>query len=111
LNTNELIGCCGLRPYDPTKKIFEIGVHIIPKLWRNGYALEATRRVIDHAFNVLNCFALFAGHNPNNNASNKLLKKLNFNYIRDEFYAPTGLKHPSYLLTKEEYVTWKQDHP
>jgi RimJ/RimL family protein N-acetyltransferase len=88
LNTNEHIGCCGLRPYKPEKEIYEI----------------------EYAFKVLNCSALFAGHNPKNNVSKKLLEKLNFNYIRDEFYAPTALNHPSYLLTKEDYVTWKQEH-
>ncbi|UCH64638.1 MAG: GNAT family N-acetyltransferase [Ignavibacterium sp.] len=104
-NTNEHIGCSGLRPYDPQKYIFEIGTHILPTHWRNGYALEATLCVIDYAFHSLNCSALFAGHNPKNNASKKLLEKLKFNYIRDEYYEPTGLNHPSYLLTKEEYVT------
>ena len=109
LNTNEHLGCCGLRPYDRTKEIYEIGAHIIPKHWRNGYAFEASSAVIDYAFNILNCYALFAGHNPKNNASKRLLEKLRFNYIRDEYYEPTGLHHPSYLLTKEEYVTWNQD--
>jgi RimJ/RimL family protein N-acetyltransferase len=110
LTTNNYIGCCGLRPYDPTKEIYEIGAHIIPKHWRNGYALEASRSVTNYAFNVLNCSALFAGHNPKNSVSKKLLEKLSFNYIGDEFYEPTGLSHPSYLLTKEDYVTWIQDH-
>ncbi len=110
LTTNELVGCCGLRPYDQEKIIYEIGAHILPKHWRNGYAVEASRFVIDYAFNALNCSTLFAGHNPNNYASKKLLEKLKFNYIRDEYYEPTGLNHPSYLLTKEEYVTWKHCH-
>ena len=109
LSTNEHIGCCGLRPYDQEKFIYEIGAHILPKHWRNGYALEASRCVIDYAFNALNVSALFAGHNPKNHASKKLLEKLKFNYIRDEFYEPTGLKHPSYFLTKKNYESLKQD--
>ena len=109
LNTHEHIGCCGLRPYNPTKNIFEIGVHILPEHWRHGYALEASRCVIEYAFKVINCSALFAGHNPKNDASKKLLEKLNFDYIRDEFYAPTGINHPSYLLYKNDYETLKQD--
>ena len=40
---------------------------------------------------------LFAGHNPKNSASKKLLTKIGFKFIRDEYYAPTGLMHPSYL--------------
>lgn len=110
LNTSEFIGCCGMRSYDLTKGIYEIGVLILPRHWRKGYAIEACRSVIDYAFKELNFSALFAGHNPNNVASKKLLEKLSFSYIRDEYYPPTGLNHPSYFLTKEEYVTWQQDH-
>jgi len=32
------------------------------------------------------------------------LKKLGFAYSHDEYYAPTGLKHPSYLLNKELFI-------
>ena len=108
LDMNEFIGCCGLRPYDLVKNIYEIGAHILPQHWRNGYALEAARTVIDFGFDFLKCSALFAGHNPNNTASRKLLEKLGFTYIRDEYYPPTGLNHPSYLLTKKAYVSLKQ---
>lgn len=96
LNTNELVGCCGLRPYNESK--YEIGFHLRPKFWRQGYAVEAANAVIDYAFNVLRAEGLFAGHNPNNVASKKVLAKLGFSYIGDEFYEPTGLYHPSYEL-------------
>lgn len=59
---------------------------------------------MEYAFKVLKADALFAGHNPKNIASAALLKKLGFKYIYDEFYPPTGLYHPSYLLTKEDYM-------
>jgi [ribosomal protein S5]-alanine N-acetyltransferase len=54
--------------------------------------------VIEHAFKTLAASALFAGHNPNNHASRRLLEKLGFQYTHDELYRPTGLHHPSYLL-------------
>jgi len=47
--------------------------------------------------------SLFAGHNPNNTASQKVLSKLGFKYIGDEFYKPTGLYHPSYQLTASDF--------
>jgi ribosomal-protein-alanine N-acetyltransferase len=46
---------------------------------------------------------LFAGHNPKNEASRHILAKLGFRYTHDELYEPTGLQHPCYLLTAEEY--------
>lgn len=98
LENDEFIGCCGLRPYNLDKKIYEIGFHISSKFWRQGFAFEAAKATICYAFNVLNVKSLFAGHNPNNIASGKLLEKLGFKYSHDEFYAPTGLRHPSYIL-------------
>lgn len=98
LSSNELIGCCGLRPYCENE--YEIGFHLRPQFWGKGYAEEAATAVIGYAFSVLNADALFAGHNPNNAASAKVLRKLGFCYIGDEFYEPTGLYHPSYELRK-----------
>ncbi len=92
------VGCCGLRPYDPARRIYELGVHIRSNWWRQGLAEEAASAVIRYAFNSLGAAALFAGHNPNNRASERLLQKLGFEYSHHEYYAPTGLEHPSYIL-------------
>ena len=59
---------------------------------------------MEYAFISLKVHALFAGHNPKNSGSRKLLIKLGFKYTHDEFYEPTGLDHPSYLLKAEEYL-------
>jgi len=98
LKSGELIGCCGLRPYNET--LYEIGFHLRPDFWRQGYAVEAANAAIDYAFKELHTDGLFAGHNPKNIASKHVLGKLGFQYIRDEFYAPTGLYHPSYEMTR-----------
>lgn len=98
LSTGDHIGCCGLRPYNLDQKIYEIGFHIRSQKWGQGFATEAAQRVITYAFTVLEAQALFAGHNPRNTNSRKLLLKLGFHYTHDEFYEPTGLNHPSYLL-------------
>jgi len=99
--TDELIGCCGLRPHSENR--LEIGFHLRPKFWGRGYAVEAASAVIGYAFTVLDTESLFAGHNPNNTASQKVLSKLGFKYIGDEFYKPTGLYHPSYQLTASDF--------
>ena len=96
LDSNELIGCCGLRPR--SKNTYELGFHLRPEFWHQAYAMEAAQAVIDYAFSVLHADCLFVGHNPNNTASSKVLSKLGFQYIGDEFYGPTGLYHPSYEL-------------
>lgn len=95
--TKEFVGCCGLRPYDLEKNIYEIGVHILPQHWGKGIATEALKRVIEYAFKELKVDNLFAGHNPKNEASKKTLIKLGFKFFKEEYYEPTGLMHPSYL--------------
>lgn len=107
IETHENIGCCGLRPYDLEKNILEMGIHLKEQFWGKGFAQEACLAVIDYAFNTLQVDALFAGHNPKNTASARLLKKLGFTYTHDEFYPPTGLYHPSYLMTKQDYMDKK----
>jgi len=94
--TEEFIGCCGLRPYEIENRIYEIGFHLRHKYWGKGFASEAARATIQYSLDELNATALFAGHNPNNISSKKILGKLGFEYIGDEFYEPTGLYHPSY---------------
>jgi len=103
LDSNQHVGCCGLRPYDPARRIYEIGFHIRPECWRRGYAYEAATAVMNFAFEKLGAAGLFAGHNPQNEASRRLLTKLGFRYTHDEYYPPTGLDHPSYLLTAVDY--------
>jgi len=98
LKDGEHVGCCGLRPYDPAHRVFELGVHIRSCWWRHGFAAEAAAAVIQCAFIKLDASALFAGHNPHNLGSKRLLEKLGFAYTHDEYYAPTGLQHPSYML-------------
>lgn len=109
METLENIGCCGLRPYDLEKNILEMGIHLKKQCWGKGFAQEACLAVIDYAFNILQVDALFAGHNPKNTASARLLKKLGFTYTHDEFYPPTGLYHPSYLMTKQDYMDKKAE--
>lgn len=96
---NEFIGCCGLRPYNTEQHIYEIGFHLKSKYWGKAFGQEAAKTVIQYAFEVLHANQLFAGHNPNNTVSKKVLERLGFCYIGDTYYPPTGLYHPSYQYT------------
>jgi [ribosomal protein S5]-alanine N-acetyltransferase len=101
LESGAHVGCCGLRPYRPAEKIYEIGFHLKTAYWGQGYAREAASAVIAYAFDRLGAAGVFAGHNPANEASRRLLATLGFRYTHDEYYPPTGLHHPSYLLTAQ----------
>jgi RimJ/RimL family protein N-acetyltransferase len=98
LTDGEHVGCSGLRPRDLSQRVAEAGVHIRPAFWRRGYASEALAAVIAVAFGELGLSGLFAGHHPENRASQGLLQKLGFARLGEELYQPTGLMHPSYFL-------------
>lgn len=103
LEDGELVGCCGLRPYGMEKGTYEMGIHLRSAFWRQGYGREAAEAMISYAFDTLHASSLMAGHNPRNLASKRLLAKLGFQYEKDEFYAPTGLYHPSYTMKNPNF--------
>jgi RimJ/RimL family protein N-acetyltransferase len=98
LEDYEHVGCAGLRPYRMEDLVYELGIHLRSPYWGRGLAEEAGRGVVQFAFEEIGARALFAGHHPENSVSQRLLVKLGFRATHEEFYAPTGLKHPSYLL-------------
>lgn len=102
LQDGEHVGCCGLRARAPEPLTLELGFHILHRHWRRGFATEAARRVIRYAFEDIGAAALFAGHNPENHDSGRILGKLGFRHTHDELYEPTGLMHPSYLLRRDD---------
>jgi [ribosomal protein S5]-alanine N-acetyltransferase len=98
LQDGDFVGCAGLRPYGNGEPPFELGFHLRPAYWRQGLAMEAAQAVIAFAFETLAVKTLFAGHHPENGASERLLRKLGFRFSHQEFYPPTGLLEPAYLL-------------
>ncbi|WP_349773180.1 GNAT family N-acetyltransferase [Lacrimispora xylanisolvens] len=90
LSAEELIGCCGILPYKSEKHSYELGFHLRKKYWGQGYAAEAAKAAIDYSFHMLNAKKLYAGHHPENIASEKLLIKLGFQSIGEDFYLPKG---------------------
>ena len=111
ISGDEHVGCCGLRPYRLEQGIYEIGFHLRTPYHRRGLAVEAAQAVMAYAFHPLGVSALFAGHHPANAPSRRVLEKLGFRYTHDEFYPPTGLNHPSYLLMADEYIKMSTASP
>jgi [ribosomal protein S5]-alanine N-acetyltransferase len=97
---SEFVGCCGLKPRVPARRVFELGFYVRPAWWGKGLAVEASRAVIRYAFEQLEATALFAGHHPDNEGSRRTLAKLGFRYTHHELYPPTGLEHPGYELSR-----------
>lgn len=103
-NSTDFVGCGGLRPwiYTPNDQNFEIGFHLVKRYWGQGLASEAARGSRDYAWQELGLWKVYAGHHPDNRASQRVLAKLGFQFIGTVFYEPTGLMHPSYVCKRSE---------
>lgn len=98
LRDSDFVGCCGLRPYQPEKRVFELGFHLTPSCWGLGLASESAKAVIHFAGTSLRAEGLFAGHHPDNASSEKVLVGLGFRFTHEELYQPTGKLHRCYFL-------------
>lgn len=70
-----LIGMCGLRQVQKTGPV-ELLYSLRPRYWRHGYASEAARAVLLHAFEVLGIDQLVASFDDQNVASAGVLRRL-----------------------------------
>ncbi|MBD2164049.1 GNAT family N-acetyltransferase [Calothrix membranacea FACHB-236] len=53
-NSQELIGCCGLRRENHSSEQAELGIELAPKFWgRYAYAIEVAKAMIDFGFQNL----------------------------------------------------------
>ncbi len=75
------LGRCGLRYLDDTREI-ELGYTLTKACWGLGYATEASRAVLHHAFEVLRLERLVAIADPANVASVNVMTKIGMNFER-----------------------------
>ena len=74
----EVLGACGISL--PEREAPEIGYWLGAPFWGHGYATEAVRAVIDHAFADLDFEVLQAGARVTNPASRRVLEKCGFQW-------------------------------
>ncbi|HKG01195.1 MAG TPA: GNAT family N-acetyltransferase [Xanthobacteraceae bacterium] len=74
----EPIGACGLAQLEGPAP--DLGYWLGAPYWGNGYATEAARALIDHAFTALGCQVLQAGARVTNPASRRVLEKCGFQW-------------------------------
>ena len=71
-----MVGCTGYRAFDDDHA--ELGYWIGKPYWGHGYATEAARALIAHAFDADGFAYLRAGHFTDNPGSERILRKLGF---------------------------------
>ncbi|WP_407432582.1 GNAT family N-acetyltransferase [Methanobrevibacter sp.] len=82
------IGCVGLLFHPDTNHFWgdgacELGYWIAEEYWGNGYAAEASKRLIEYAFDELNIEVIYATYRIENDQSKRVLEKLGFEYLRE----------------------------
>jgi ribosomal-protein-alanine N-acetyltransferase len=63
--------------------VFDLGYFLLPSFWGQGYATEASRRVVAYAFEELNLPSLVAIIDPRNQTSQSVAQKLGMQLERE----------------------------
>ena len=99
LFNGEIIGGVNLERFEETRN-YEIGWTIRKDQRGKGFATEAAKALIDHAFEVLKADRVQAHCDSRNTASEKVMKKLGMTLEDDtgtRFYPKTGVTSGEYL--------------
>ena len=72
----DFCGCGGLRPWVYTlgETDFEMGFHLVKRCWGKGFGTEAALGALEYAWEKLRLSKVYAGHHPDNRASERILK-------------------------------------
>jgi [ribosomal protein S5]-alanine N-acetyltransferase len=96
------IGCCGLR--SPGNEMgASLGYYLARAYWKRGLATEASRAFIDVAFARLGLDRVEADVENGNAASERILQKFGFRYMRREEIQGSGRVINFYELTRDEW--------
>jgi RimJ/RimL family protein N-acetyltransferase len=85
-----VLGACGIARLDGKQP--EIGYWLGVPFWGKGYATEAARAVIDHAFGDLGYEQLLGGARVSNPASRRVLEKCGFQWTGVGLYRIRALR-------------------
>jgi Acetyltransferases, including N-acetylases of ribosomal proteins len=105
--TGEHIGWCGIGGSNINHSIKEIYYLIGRKYWRNGYAKEASKALLDYGFKVMDLEEITAMVDPENIASKKVIENMGLKYKKIVNGLPEKLNHFNghlfYSLLRREY--------
>lgn len=91
--TGEMVGMCRIGVTHGQHRAADIGYGIRRRSWRQGFATETARLLIDFGFGSLGMHRVWATHHPENAASARVLEKIGMTRegrIRDHFFAHGG---------------------
>ena len=103
--SGDVIGYCGLARINDRvlPGEVEIGYRLARAHWGKGYATEAARAVVAHAFGTLELPRVIAVIDPENVPSLRVAEKLGMRYVRDVMME--GWTHPDRVYAIDRPVT------
>ncbi len=87
-DTHERVGTCSFIPSEDGK-VYDIAYCVHKKYWRNGYATEMVRGMVDYA-KKHGASKVTVRINKDNNASNAIVRKMGFKVIGEKCYKKRG---------------------
>lgn len=102
-DTGKVIGAGSIR-FKPRYDAYEIGYNLNRQYWGKGYASEAAKALIEWAYQELGARVFCARHANANIASEKVIKKCGFQFVKYDFYKKIGKEEP---LPSSFYIMYK----
>lgn len=103
--TDEFVGWAGLKyvtePSNNRLNFYDLGYRLIERYWGKGFATEAAKASLKYAFETLKLDNVIGTAHVQNDASNKILKKIGFKFIENYYYEDILCNW--YELNREEY--------
>lgn len=105
---NKILGCIYLNIHDEKARTAGIDYWIREDAWGNGYTTEASRKILNFAFDTLNINRIESCGGKDNPGTYKVMEKIGLKYEGERkegiFYYYGGLDNlVLYGITKEEY--------
>lgn len=99
---DQFLGWVLLIPYDGTGPEIEIGWRLNRLSWGMGYATEAAKPVVEHAFTTVQAHRIVADIDPGNSASIRVAEKIGLKYAGDGDHDGSPCK--SFVMTAEDFA-------
>ena len=80
--SGQLIGLCGLNPYEQNKPEIEFKLGV--SYWNKGYATELAEQILHHAFATGKVRGVYGIAHPDNVASRRVLEKIGMHYLGEK---------------------------
>jgi RimJ/RimL family protein N-acetyltransferase len=99
-NPAEVLGWAHLLPLEGDGTATEIGWRLKRSAWGKGYATEAARAILDHAFGTVGSRRVVAATHSENKRSKRVVERLGFKYVADFLYEGK-IPSSSYEITRQ----------